>query len=484
MSDLLITFQRRHQEKLEQLQRGERDEAFLDGVKLLIADLRQAGGGVADPAERSQLRALTHFWGNVVYEHTGAYPDTTLQPLDPGRVPPPEELTRRPLPPLLWALVGGATVIVIAVGLLAVGRLAQPETPSPTATPAPFLSAVAVGAGLDSSGALEAAAETFCLNTPEISAEFTLAGIRPDVEWRWEVKREGEVVAGRSAAPWGGEAQEASARILSGGSEGVEPGQYELLFYVGGQVIGAHSFRVLDTAPRAFDLRVTDAPEPAEATGENVFEDGARVVYLSYAYAGWCPGLDVSHVLYYEGDQIQERVETWYGASRGEAQISFQSPGGLSFPSGDYEMAVLVQGREQARVGFTIEEPPAAEDAPVPAIGDITVALGAQPDGAPIITVPGNVFDWNTKVVYGIFDYVGMSDGLRWSAVWMRNGREMAREEHFWDVETDGVEGARWVAHYDELGRVLPGGRYSVTLYIDNVAQSTAGFELLYYAPQ
>ncbi|MEA3341431.1 MAG: hypothetical protein U9R15_15815, partial [Chloroflexota bacterium] len=167
----------------------------------------------------------------------------------------------------------------------------------------------------------------------------------------------------------------------------------------------------------------------------------------------------------------------------GEGQVSFQPSGDLSFSSGDYEAAVVVDGAEQARVGFAVGEPAPVEETPVPAMGDITLALGVQPDGAPIVAAPDNVFDWNTKVVYAIFDYVGMSEGLRWSVVWTRNGQEAAREERFWDLEAGGVEGARWVAHYNELGRVLPGGSYSVTLYIDDVAQSAADFRILYYAP-
>ncbi|HEY72935.1 MAG: hypothetical protein DRJ03_15635 [Chloroflexi bacterium] len=485
MNDILKAFQRRHQEKLEQLQRDEVDEALIDGLQLLIADLRQAGGAVADPAGRGQLRALMRFWGNVVYDHTDAYPDMTLHPLDPGRTPPPEELARRPLPPLIWALVGGAAAIIIAVGLVGLGRLTRPEAAPITATPAPFLSDVAVGAGLDSSGALEAASDIFCTNTAEIAAEFALEGIQPEMEWRWEVKRDGDIVADQPTAPWGRETQRAGVRLLAGGSEGVEPGQYELLVYVGERVVGAHSFRVLDTAPRVFDLQVTDAPRPAEgSTSEGAFEDGVRVFYLSYEYEGLCLGVDASYVLYHEGERVQERVETWSSAPQGETQISFQAPGDLSFSSGDYEAAVIVAGEEQARVRFTIVDPASVEKPPVPAMGDITIALGVQPDGEPIITAPDNVFDWNTKVVYAIFDYVDMSDGLRWSAVWMRNGQEAAREGHFWDIEEDGAEGARWVAHCNELGRVLPGGNYSVTLYIENVAQRTADFRILYYVPQ
>lgn len=472
MSDLLKAFHRRHQEKLEQLERGEVDEAFLDGVQLLIADLRQAGGAVAAPAERGQLRALLRFWGNVLYDRADVYHDTTLYPLDPERIPPPEEQSRRPLPPLIWSLAGGAAAIVIAVGLVAVGRLAQPVEPPP----AP---AVATLAGYV---AIEMEADTFCANVSEVVAEFALVGLEPGIEWRWELERDGEVVAGQSAAPWGREANQATIRILAGGSEGVEAGQYELLVYVGERVVGARSFLVLDAVPRVFNLRAADVPEPAEMSDEGVFADGARVLYLSYEYEGWCPGLNVSHTLYRAGEQVQERVEVWSGAPQGEAQVSFQSPGGLPFPSGEYEAAVTVEGAEQSRVGFTLGEA-RAEITPSPALGDVTIALGAQPDGAPIVTAPDNLFDWNTKVVYGIFDYVGMRDGLRWAAVWMRNGQEEAREEHFWDVEADGTEGTRWVAHYAELGRVLSGGSYSVTLYIDNVAQSTADFRILYYAP-
>ncbi len=250
--------------------------------------------------------------------------------------------------------------------------------------------------------------------------------------------------------------------------------------------MGVHSFRVLGTAPRVFNLRVTDAPRPVEGatTGGGAFEDGVRVIYLNYEYEGLCPGVDVSHTLYREEERVQESVETWNRAPLGKGQVSFQASGDLSFSSGDYEAAVVVDGAEQARVGFAIGEPAPVEEAPTPAMGDITIALGVQPDGAPIVTASDNVFDWNTKVVYAIFDYVGMSDGLTWSVVWMRNGQETAREEHFWDLEADGTEGTRWVAHYDELGRVLSGGSYSVTLYIDDVAQSTADFRILYYVPR
>jgi len=490
MSDFLDIFQRRHQEKLGQLERSEVDEAFLDEVHVLIADLRQAGAAVASPAERGQLRVLMHFWGNVVYDRTGVYPDTMLQPLDPTRAPPPEEPSRRPPPPLAWMLAGGATVIVIAVGLVAIGWMSSSRdsaTPLPTstATPAPFVSHVAVGTESDAGGALKMAANTFCLGTSEIVAEFALEGVEPETVWCWEVQREGEVVAAQPAAPWGKETQQATIRALTGGPEGVEPGQYELLVYVGEQAVGAHSFHVLDTAPRVFNLRVTDVPVLARGASDgsdrNEFGSGVRVVYLSYEYEGLCPGQDVSHTLYHEGEPIRESVEPWGGVPQGQTQISFQAPGDAPFPPGDYEVAVAIAGKEQARLDLTIGE--RASEEVSPAFGDVTIALGVRPDGTPILTAPDNQFDWNTKVIYAIFGYVGMDDGLRWAAAWIRNGQEVAREEHLWDVESDGTEGTRWVTYHDESGRTLPGGSYSMTLSIENVVQHTADLNIRYYVP-
>jgi hypothetical protein len=65
----------------------------------------------------------------------------------------------------------------------------------------------------------------------------------------------------------------------------------------------------------------------------------------------------------------------------------------------------------------------------------------------------------------------------------MRGGQEVNREEGFWDVEADGAAGVHWLTHHAEPRRVLPGGNYSVTLYIDSIAQRTADFNILYYVP-
>jgi len=499
MSDLFDTLQERYQALVVRKERTEKDKAeeeFLEDVSVFIIDAQRAGATVADLNERSQLRAWMRFLANILYDATGVYPDITLQPLAHGQLvgPQPERVEKPSRSfPLAWTLVGGAAVVVIAVGLAAIGWMSSPsypsngETPIPTpATPTPtavsFVSHVAVGTVSGTGGTLEMATDTFCLGTSEIVAEFALEGIAPETIWRWEVEREGQVVNDQPAAPWGKETQHVTIRALTGGPEGVEPGQYDLLIYVGEQVVGVQSFQVLNTAPRVVNLQVSDVPQPTQGSSiEEEFEAGVRVIYLSYEYEGLCPGLDVSHTLYRGGEPIQESVEPWSAAPQGQTQVSFQAPDDLPFTSGNYEVAVAVAGEEQDRVGLTIGTVP--EEVP-PAFGDVTIALGVQPDGAPILTAQDNRFDWNTKVVYAIFDYVGMRDGLRWTSAWMRNGQQVTRKEYLWNVETDGTEGTRWVAYHDEAGRTLSGGTYSVTLYIENIAQSTAEFTILYYVPQ
>jgi hypothetical protein len=118
---------------------------------------------------------------------------------------------------------------------------------------------------------------------------------------------------------------------------------------------------------------------------------------------------------------------------------------------------------------------------PDPAFGNFVVALGVEDPSTPFLT--GEVFDWNAKAVYVLFDYEGMQNGPEWSVVWMRNGEEVEREEGPWDVERYGAEGTRWVVtRAPVVGDVLFGGAYTVTLAIEGDVAGEATFRIQYYA--
>jgi hypothetical protein len=494
MSELLDTLQHRHQECLEQLDRGDVDEQFLDQIHAFINDLRQAGASTAEPVERGQLRALLRFWGGVVYEYTGIYPTGTLLPPAAGVPRPAEPSDQRRAPTLLWLLVGGASVILIMAGLLAVGwsafssKIAGVATPEP---PLPVVSQTGVGTGLIEEGELTAAVDSFCLDTPEIVATFALEQFHPNTQLRWELLREGETVAAQPAAPWGQETRYVTVRIQASGPDGVGPGQYDLLLYAGQHIVAMESFEILAEPPRVSGLKISDVPSAGNSPeGPLELEPGLRVVYLNYSYQGICEALELTHELYHEGELVERRTEMWNGTRRGHRQVVFQSPDSpLCFPPGSYELVVSIDGAEQGRVAFAVMESvvtvkPEPIKPVIPAtFGDIVIALGVLPNGTPVLTAEDVALDANTKVVYAVFDYEGMDTGVPWSAVWMRAGEEVGRQEVFWNAEMFGMEGTHWVTYYDSNGSMLPRGAYSVTLYIDSIAQQTADFEIQSSAP-
>ncbi len=490
MSDLFDILQERYQALVARKEKGEVGEEFMEDVRAFIADAQQSGATVPDVGQRSQLRAWMRFLANILCDATGVYPDITLQPLASGQLvglQAGHAETTSSSPSIVWMLVGGAATIVIVVGLFLTLRLADhssaptsaptpaPLTPMPASTSAPPtpIGRVDVGVGRSDTGDLALRAKLFCAGATEIVAQFTVPTPLPaDTHWGWRLTQAGRVAAAQSDLVWETGSTSSTVQVALPDGDPLAAGQYELTFLVDDRPVANRAFVVLAEGPRVSNVQISDVPTGADRTE---FEAGTRIVYVTYDYENLCPGQSISRTVYRDGRAIIQDSEEWSGVSDGSGRLEYYQPNGLPLPNGEYEIVLGVGEEEPQRVVFTIAGP---------AFRDITVALGVQPDGAPILTSPDNRFDWNTKVIYAIFDYTGMSDGLRWTAVWTRNAQEVAREERFWDVASDGTEGTRWVAYYIEGGRTIPGGDYSLTLYIENVAQRTADFSILYYVPR
>ena len=141
MSGLFDTLQERYLALVARKEKDETGEEFLQDVSSFIADAQRAGAVTADVSERSQLRAWMRFLANTLYDATGAYPDTSLQPLARGQLID-SRLERKekpaPLSPLAWVLIGGAVIVIVALGSWGVRSMSvSPATPSPSATPTP-----------------------------------------------------------------------------------------------------------------------------------------------------------------------------------------------------------------------------------------------------------------------------------------------------------------------------------------------------------
>ena len=58
----------------------------LQEIETFLAEVRSSGSDLFDPQQRDLLRSILFYWGNLVYESTGSYPDMTLAPFS-GEVP-------------------------------------------------------------------------------------------------------------------------------------------------------------------------------------------------------------------------------------------------------------------------------------------------------------------------------------------------------------------------------------------------------------
>lgn len=69
-----------HQRLLEWRESASDSQEFLNTVRAYIERTRQDSQWVTASRSRNQLRANLRFWASYLYDHTGAYPDTSLLP--------------------------------------------------------------------------------------------------------------------------------------------------------------------------------------------------------------------------------------------------------------------------------------------------------------------------------------------------------------------------------------------------------------------
>jgi hypothetical protein len=231
MSEVFETLQDRYHDLVTRSER-ERDESFVEAARSFLSDARQAGAVVADPQERSWLRAAMRYVATLVAEAGYEVPRIDLLPLDRERWPTPPPVQRAPsvLPWWGWVLVGGAALVVlaglIAAGGLALGAVSAPPTPTPppptptvptstptptatstpepTATPSPtptptlvpaMFSDLTVAQGMLDEEQPFLVGDTFDWNTRSVYAVFEYAGMREGAEWAVVWVRNGEEVA-------------------------------------------------------------------------------------------------------------------------------------------------------------------------------------------------------------------------------------------------------------------------------------------------
>lgn len=101
--------------------------------------------------------------------------------------------------------------------------------------------------------------------------------------------------------------------------------------------------------------------------------------------------------------------------------------------------------------------------------GEITLARGVTEDNKP--KDPGTVFSARISQLYAFFDYQNLSDGVLWTQVWYREGKEIGSESNLWEW---GSHGTAWIflKPVDGYSR----GEYEVRLYIGDELRQSATF--------
>jgi len=100
---------------------------------------------------------------------------------------------------------------------------------------------------------------------------------------------------------------------------------------------------------------------------------------------------------------------------------------------------------------------------------EITLARDVTDDNKP--KDPGTVFPAGISRLYAFFDYHDLSDGVLWTQVWYREGKEIGSESNLWEW---GSYGTAWI-FLKPVGGYSRGG-YEVRLYIGDELKQTATF--------
>jgi len=101
--------------------------------------------------------------------------------------------------------------------------------------------------------------------------------------------------------------------------------------------------------------------------------------------------------------------------------------------------------------------------------GEITLARGVTDGNEP--KDPGTVFPTSVSRLYAFFDYQNLSDGVLWTQVWYREGKEIGSESNLWEW---GSYGTAWIFLKPTGG--YSRGKYEVKLYIGDELKQTATF--------
>lgn len=209
-----------------------------------------------------------------------------------------------------------------------------------------------------------------------------------------------------------------------------------------------------------FATRINEAGVPANVVGGA--PAGIASLYLFFDYQNMVNGM--IYELRVTVDDVTEAIyslppSTWSGGRSGTWHIGSSN---IPWKNGVYFFRLFIDGREVASRSIVIGGGPTSE----PGFSDIVFGLLDRDTGALVGTsyvLPEGA------AIQARFNYRNMTPGTPWTYIWSYEGRELARGEEVWTLETQGTHLITVEADF------LP-GRYRLELGLNNTLSATADF--------
>ncbi len=209
-----------------------------------------------------------------------------------------------------------------------------------------------------------------------------------------------------------------------------------------------------------FATRVNEAGVPANVVGSA--PAGITSLYLFFDYQNMVNGM--IYELRVTVDDVTEAIyglppATWSGGRSGTWYIGSSN---IPWKNGVYFFRLFIEGREVASRSIVIGGGPTSE----PGFSDIVFGLLDRDTGGLVGTsyvLPEG------EAIQARFNYRNMTPGTPWTYIWYYEGRELARGDEVWTLETQGTHIITAQAEF------LP-GRYRLELGVNNTLSATADF--------
>lgn len=192
---------------------------------------------------------------------------------------------------------------------------------------------------------------------------------------------------------------------------------------------------------------------------------GARALFLFFDYENMTRDMTLEMTVSIDGEDYPEwglPAGPWAGDESGRWWIGWSD---ASFPDGQYELTLLVDGDEMASREIEIGGPTLDS----PTFSNIVFSVEQTSTGDP--DEPAVLFPAGLTELLLYFDYENMSPGIPWGLEWLVDGQVVLASDELWDGDQQGS----WSVRLTDPAGMSPGA-HRLNLSITGELAATSSF--------